>query len=336
MRIPEKMHYMTTPTKDEIDNMQLAVGPIPKPNSTEVLIRVMAAGVSRGDIGQRKGTYPPPPDASPILGLDVAGEIIDKGTAVTAFSIGDQVCALTNGGGYAEYCVVPATQCLPWPKGYDAIHAAALPENFFTVWANVFQQGHLGKNESLLVHGGSSGIGLTAIQLAHEFAGSVYATAGSSEKCLACLKFGAEAAINYREEDFEISIHNLTGGRGVDMVLDMVGAPYFARNVNCLTTNGRLIEIATLQGAIVENFDLKQLIARRLIITGSTLRPRSAAEKGVIAASLKEKVWPVLDQGRCKPVIYKVFPLADVNEAHQLMESSQHIGKIILLNNNSH
>jgi NADPH2:quinone reductase len=210
------------------------------------------------------------------------------------------------------------------------MHAAALPENFFTVWANVFLQGHLGKNESLLVHGGSSGIGLTAIQLAHEFAGSVYATAGSQEKCLACVKWGATAAINYREEDFESRIGNLTAGNGVDVILDMVGAPYFAGNMNCLATKGRLIEIATLQGAMVEGFDIRQMMAKRLTITGSTLRPRSAHEKGAIAASLLEKVWPILDQGRCKPVIYKALPLAEANEAHQLLESSQHIGKVIL------
>ncbi len=336
MRIPATMHYINIPAKGEPDIMRVTVGPVPEPKATEVLIRVMAAGVSRGDVAQRKGAYPPPPDASSILGLDVAGEIIAKGDAVTAFNIGDQVCALTNGGGYAEYCVTPATQCLPWPKGYDAIHAAALPENFFTVWTNVFLQGHLGKNESLLVHGGSSGIGLTAIQLAHEFAGVVYATAGSQEKCVACLKFGADAAINYREENFESRIHDLTAGRGVDMVLDMVGASYFASNVSCLATKGRLIQIATLQGAIVEHFDLKQLMAKRLVITGSTLRPRSIDEKGAIAMALLEKVWPVLDLGRCKPVIYKVFPLAEANEAHKLIESSQHIGKIILQNTDSH
>lgn len=336
MKTPITMNYIKTPAKGEPDIMQLIIAPVPEPKATEVLIRVMAAGVSRGDVAQRKGDYPPPPDASPILGLDVAGEIIAKGDAVTAFNVGDKVCALTNGGGYAEYCVAPATQCLPWPKGYDAVHAAALPENFFTVWANVFLQGQLGKNESLLVHGGSSGIGLTAIQLAHEFAGVVYATAGSQEKCESCLKFGAEAAINYRKEDFESRIRDLTAGRGVDMVLDMVGAPYFASNVNCLATKGRLIEIATLQGAIVEHFDLKQLMAKRLVIAGSTLRPRSPEEKGVIAASLLEKVWPVLDQGRCRPVIHKVFSLSEANEAHKLMESSQHIGKIILQNPSIH
>ncbi len=332
MKIPTTMHYIQPPAKGEADIMKLAVGPVPKPNSAEVLIRVMAAGVSRSDLSQRKGLYPPPPDASPILGLDVSGEIIAKGAAVTRFNIGDQVCALTNGGGYAEYCVAPATQCLPWPTGYDAIHAAALPENFFTVWTNVFLQGRLTKNESLLVHGGSGGIGLTAIQLAHEFAASVYTTAGDHEKCLACLKFGADAAINYRETDFETSIRDLTKDRGVDVILDMIGAAYFAKNVNCLATNGRLIEISTLQGAIVERFDLRQLMAKRLTITGSTLRPRSTTEKGVIAASLQERVWPVLNQGRCKPAIFKALPLAEANEAHQLLENSQHIGKIVLLN----
>lgn len=324
------MRYIQIPVSGEPDVMRVVEGQVPKPNATEVLIRVAAAGVSRGDVAQRQGKYPPPPDASPTLGLDVSGEIVGKGSAVAAFNIGDRVCALTNGGGYAEYCTAPATQCLPWPKGYDAIRAAALPENLFTVWANVFQQGGLGRNESLLVHGGSSGIGVVAIQLAHEFAGCVYATAGSQEKCLSCVAFGANAAINYREEDFESSIRTLTHGKGVDMILDMIGGPYFSRNINCLAANGRLIEIGTLQGTIVERFDLKQLIAKRLIVTGSTLRPRSTQEKGAIAAALKEKVWPVLEQGRCEPVIYKVFPLSEVNEAHRLMESSQHIGKIIL------
>ena len=329
-KIPLTMHYIEVIENGESNVMQIAKGPLPKLNSTDVLIRVAAAGVSRGDVQQRQGQYPPPPDASPILGLDVSGEIVAKGSNVSAFNIGDRVCALTNGGGYAEYCAVPATQCLPWPKDYDAIQASALPENLFTVWANVFQLGRLGKNESLLVHGGTSGIGVVAIQIAHEFAKTVYTTAGSQEKCLACIDFGADAAINYREENFENKIFNLTNGRGVDVILDMVGAPYFAGNIKCLAINGRLIEIGTLQGSVIERFDLKQLIAKRLIVTGSTLRPKSPQEKQAIALSLRENVWPMLDQGRCQPVIHKIFPFNEVNEAHRLMESSQHIGKIII------
>ena len=330
MKIPLTMHYVQVIDSGESNVMRITKGPIPKLNPAEVLIRVAAAGVSRGDVQQRKGKYPPPPGASTILGLDVSGEIVAKGSEVTSFNIGDLVCALTNGGGYAEYCAVPVTQCLPWPKNYDAIQAAALPENLFTVWANIFQLGHLGENESLLVHGGSSGIGVAAIQLAHEFAKTVYTTAGSQEKCLACISFGADIAINYREENFENRILTLTNGRGVDVILDMVGAPYFSRNINCLAVNGRLIEIGTIQGSVIERFDLKQLMAKRLIVTGSTLRPRSSQEKHAIASALLEKVWPILDQGHCKPVIDKIFPFTEVNEAHQLMESSQHIGKIII------
>lgn len=330
MRIPEIMHCIETPVAGDPDIMQLVTDSVPKPKNDEVLVRVMAAGVNRPDIFQRKGLYPPPPGANPVLGLEMAGEVVAKGNDVCNFNDGDYVCGLTNGGAYAEYCTIPASQCLPWPKGYDAIHAAAIPENYFTVWANVFLQGRLGKGESLLVHGGSSGIGITAIQLAHEFAGRVYATAGNEEKCDACCKLGADNCINYKEEDFEKCIFKLTDGRGVDMVLDMVGAAYFARNLNCLAMDGRLVEISTQEGAIVEHFDLGQVMKKRLSITGSTMRPRSSKEKGAIAASLQQIVWPALEQGRCKPAIYKVFPLAEANEAHQLMESSQHIGKIIL------
>lgn len=323
------MHYIES--KNDPQNMSLATTPIPTLTSGDVLIRVEAAGVSRADIAQRKGKYNPPPGASPILGLDIAGDVVAKDDSVTTFKIGDKVCALTNGGGYAEYCAVPATQCLPWPKNYDAIHAAALPENFFTVWANLFQQDQLKKNESLLVHGGTSGIGLTAIQLAKEFAGKIYATAGSTEKCQACLAHGADFAIHYREENFETVIHHITKEKGVDVILDMVGAAYFEKNIHCLAINGRLIEIGLLQGSKVERFDLAILLAKRLTIMGSTLRARTTKEKAIIAESLYKTVWPVLNQGRCKPVIDKIFPLKKVTEAHRLMESSQHIGKIILV-----
>ncbi len=330
MKIPANMYEITTSSENLSPAMRLTQAPVPTLNSGEVLIRVMAAGVNRPDIVQRQGKYPPPPGASPVLGLEVAGEVVAKDPRAENYQIGDYVCALTNGGGYAEYCAVATGQCLPWPGNYDAIHAAALPENYFTVWANVFLQGRLQKGESLLVHGGSSGIGITAIQLAREFAGLVYTTAGNWEKCQACLKLGATAAINYKEENFAERINTLTDGAGVNMVLDMVGANYFNRNLDCLAMDGRLIEIATQQGAIVAEFDLRQMMKKRLQITGSMLRPRSSREKAAIAADLYAQVWPVLSQGRCKPVIFQVFSLEQVNEAHQLMETSQHIGKIML------
>ncbi len=246
------------------------------------------------------------------------------------FATGDRVCALANGGGYAEYCAVPATQCLPWPDGYDAVRAAALPETYFTVWANVFGLGRLQPGESLLVHGGTGGIGVTAIQLAHAFGSRVYATAGSQEKCDACLRFGANAAINYRESDFAAAIKEFTAGKGVNVVLDMVGGSYIARNLRCLATDGRLVLIAFLGGSKAEALDLTPIMVRRLTVTGSTMRPRTAAQKAAIADALREKVWPVLAAGRCGPVIHHMFPLGQAAEAHRLMESSAHIGKIML------
>jgi NADPH2:quinone reductase len=280
-------------------------------------------------VAQRAGSYPPPPGASPVLGLEASGEVVELGRDVTACSVGDRVCALANGGAYAEYVVAPAAQTLPWPKGYDALRAAALPETYFTVWANVFQLGRLRRGESLLVHGGTSGIGVTAIQLAREFAGKVYATAGSAEKCAACEKLGATRAINYRSEDFEAIVKEATGGKGVDLVLDMVGAAYFAKNLRSLAMDGRLVEIAALQGSKVE-FDIFGIMRRRISITGSMLRPRSSAEKAAIAEDLRKTVWPVLDAGRCGPVIDRVMPLEQAAAAHAVMESSAHIGKIML------
>jgi NADPH:quinone reductase len=330
MPIPQTMPYIQANGAGGPEVLELATGPIPVPRPDEVLIRVQAAGVNRPDVSQRQGSYPPPPGASPILGLEVAGEIVATGEQVTTLSVGDRVCALTNGGGYAAYCVAPAPQCLPWPTGYDAIRAAALPETSFTVWANLFQIGRLAKGETALVHGGTSGIGVTAIQLAHEFGARVFATAGSDEKCAACLKFGAEAAINYRTQDFAAEVKTLTGGRGVNVVLDMVGGPYIARNIRSLGMDGRLVLIAFLQGSKVEDFDFVPVLVRRLTIAGSTMRPRTTAQKGAIAAELREKVWPVLDAGRCSPVIHATFPLAQAAEAHRLMESSTHIGKIML------
>ncbi len=310
--------------------LQPAIGPLPVPRADEVLIRVLAAGVNRPDVQQRLGLYPPPQGASPVLGLEVAGEVVATGAAVAQYRVGDRVCALTNGGGYAEYCTAPAAQALPWPRGFDALRAAALPETYFTVWANLFMLGRLVAGESLLVHGGTSGIGVTALQLAKAFGATVYATAGSDEKVAACLKLGADAAINYRTQDFLVEIQRLTGKRGVDVVLDMVGASYFPRNLRCLALDGRLVIIAFLGGSKVETLDLMPIMTKRLTVTGSTMRPRSTAQKGAIAEALRAQVWPLLDEGRCLPVIHQVFPLAEAAVAHALMESSAHIGKIML------
>ena len=330
MPIPQTMTYVHANGAGDPDVLSLGIGPVPTPRPDEVLIRVQAAGVNRPDVAQRQGSYPPPPGASPILGLEVAGEVVAIGEQVTTLSVGDHVCALTNGGGYAEYCTAPASQCLPWPNGYDAIRAGALPETFFTVWANLFQIGRLTKGETALVHGGTSGIGVTAIQLAREFGARIFATAGSEDKCAACLKLGADAAINYRTKDFAAEVKTLTEGRGVNAILDMVGAPYMARNVRSLAMDGRLVMIAFLEGSKAPEFDFLPVMVKRLTITGSTMRPRTTAQKAAIAADLRAKVWPALDAGRCAPVIHATFPLAQAAEAHRLMESSQHIGKIML------
>ncbi|HEX3576526.1 MAG TPA: NAD(P)H-quinone oxidoreductase [Rhodopila sp.] len=330
MSLPQTMTYVETNGAGGPEVLRLATGPVPAPKPDEVLIRVQAAGVNRPDVAQRQGSYPPPPGASPILGLEVAGEVVAIGDQVSTLAVGDHVCALTNGGGYAEYCTAPAPQCLPWPNGYDAIHAAALPETSFTVWANLFQMGGLAKGQTALVHGGSGGIGVTAIQFAHEFGARIFTTVGSDQKAAACLKLGADAAINYRTQDFVAEVKALTEGRGVNVILDMVGGPYMARNVRSLGMDGRLVIIAFLQGSKVQDFDFVPVLVRRLTITGSTMRPRTTAQKGAIATDLRTKVWPVLDAGRCRPVIHATFPLAQAAEAHRLMESSQHIGKIML------
>ncbi len=302
--------------------------PVPQPG--EVLIQVAAAGVNRPDIQQRKGLYPPPPDASPVLGLEVAGVVVETGEGVMDLHAGDRVCALVNGGGYAEYCRAPQGQCLPWPAGYDAVRAAAVPETFFTVWANLFDIGRLAAGETVLIHGGSSGIGTTAIQLARALGARVFATAGSAEKCAACETLGAEAAINYRTEDFVARVRALTDKRGVDVVLDMVGGPYLSRNIAALAKDGRLVVVAVQGGGKDPDFDLRHVMVKRLTITGSTMRPRTAEEKAAIGASLLARVWPLLEAGTCAPVIHGVFPLDQVADAHRLMESSAHIGKIVL------
>jgi NADPH:quinone reductase len=302
----------------------------PTPGSGEVLIRVAAAGVNRPDIFQRLGKYPPPPGVSDIPGLEVSGTIEAVGVGVSTFRVGEAVCALVAGGGYAEYCVAPAPQCLPVPRGLDLVAAAAIPETFFTVWTNVFERGRLKPGESILIHGGSSGIGTTAIQLAHALESRAFATAGSAEKCAACERLGALRCLNYREGDFVAAVRDLTAGLGVDVVLDMVGGDYFARNIDALAVEGRLIEIATLHGVKAE-LNIQTIMQRRLTISGSTLRARPIADKGAIAAAVRQHVWPLLESGRVRPIIHSTFPLRDAAGAHRLMESSAHIGKIVLV-----
>lgn len=330
MSLPTEMTFIDLPTHGEPEAMVLAKGPLPELQPGHLLVRVEAAGINRPDVLQRKGNYPAPPGASPILGLEVAGEVVAIGNGAEGFSLGDKVTALANGGGYAEYCVVPATQALRWPKGYDAARAAALPETFFTVWANVFQMADLVEGESILIHGGSSGIGTTAIQLAGAFGAQVYATAGSAAKCEACTSLGAVRAINYREEDFKEVILQETAGRGVDVILDMIGASYFGRNLECLAPDGRLSIIAFLGGAKVENASLVPILSKRLRVMGSALRPRTAIEKEAIRDDLEDNVWPLLDEGTVAPVMSAVLPFANVADAHRLMEESGHIGKIVL------
>jgi len=330
MALAEQMTFIIMDAPGGPAVLKPAVGPLPAPKADEILIRVQAAGVNRPDVAQRTGNYPPPPGASPVIGLEVAGEVASVGAEATGWSVGDKVCALTNGGGYAEYCVAPAAQCLPWPAGYDAIRAGALPETFFTVWANLFQAGRLAAGETALIHGGSSGIGTTAIQLAKALGATVFVTVGSDEKAAACVKLGADAAINYRTQDFQAEVKTLTGGRGVDVILDMVGAPYAEKNIRSLAMDGRLVFIAFLEGSRTEKLDLLSIMTRRLTLTGSTMRPRTTAQKAAIADDLRAKVWPMLNAGKCGPVIHQVFPLADAAAAHALMESSAHVGKIML------
>jgi NADPH2:quinone reductase len=318
---------ITQPGKPEV--LQPCERPLPVLKPGEVLIRVIAAGVNRPDVFQRLGQYPVPPGASDLPGLEVAGEIVDGELGDSGFKKGDLVCALVQGGGYAEYCAAPLEQCLPVPPGLSPLEAASLPETFFTVWSNVFQRAALQPGETLLVQGGSSGIGVTAIQLAKALDHRVFATAGSADKCRACEALGAERAINYKEEDFAAVVKEATGGKGVDVVLDMVGGDYVGREISCLADDGRIVVIALLGGARA-NVDLGQVLRRRLSITGSTLRPRPVAFKAAIARELRERVWPLFADGRIKPVIYKTFPLAQAAEAHALMESSAHVGKIML------
>jgi NADPH2:quinone reductase len=304
--------------------------PMPEPKPDEILVKVAAAGVNRPDVLQRIGRYPVPPGVSDIPGLEIAGEVTACGFAVRMWKPGDRVCALVAGGGYAEYCTVPEVQALPVPKGLSMVEAASLPETFFTVWSNVFERGALAPGESLLVQGGSSGIGVAAIQMAAAFGNRVFATAGSDEKCAACVRLGAERAFNYRTQDFAAEVKAATDGRGVDVILDMVGGDYVPRELRCLAEDGRLVFIAYLRGPKAE-LDIAEVMRRRLTLTGSTLRPRPVSFKGAIARSLREKVWPLLEAGRIRAVVHATFPLAQAREAHELMESSQHIGKIVLV-----
>ncbi|HEY8535403.1 MAG TPA: NAD(P)H-quinone oxidoreductase [Vicinamibacterales bacterium] len=303
--------------------------PVPEPGRGEVLIQVLAAGVNRPDLAQRQGRYPPPPGAPAIPGLEVAGRIVAVGPDVERVAVGDVVCALVAGGGYAEYCVAPAVQCLPVPDGLSPIEAAALPEACFTVWTNVFERGRLRSGESLLVHGGASGIGTTAIQIARARGAVVFATAGTGEKCEACRRLGAVRAINYRTEDFVQVVRELTDGRGVDVVLDMVGGSYVARNIEALAYEGRLVQIALLEGSRVE-LDIAPVMRRHLTITGSVLRPRSVAEKGRLAREVEREVWPLIARGEVRPVIHATWPLEQAAAAHAALEAGAHIGKIVL------
>jgi putative PIG3 family NAD(P)H quinone oxidoreductase len=309
--------------------MEIKEGEAPDPGKGEVLIRVHAAGVNRPDVMQRQGLYPPPPGASPILGLEVSGEVVATGNDVSAWSVSDRVCALTNGGGYAEYVAVPAGQCLPVPGGLPVEEAAALPETFFTVWTNVFDRARLKPGERFLVHGGGSGIGTTAIQLAKALGSKVFTTAGSAEKCAACQRLGADVAVNYTEQDYVKVLKEATDGQGVDVILDMVGGDYVARNLELAAMDGRIVSISFLKGSRVE-IDMMHILRKRLVITGSTLRPQSAEAKAGIAEKLRAQIWPLIESKKIKPLIAARFPLADAAESHKLMESSKHIGKIIL------
>jgi NADPH:quinone reductase len=309
--------------------LRVADLPRPAPRPNEIVVKVAAAGVNRPDVLQRMGHYPVPPDASPLPGLEIAGEVAELGAAVKLWQRGDKVCALVNGGGYAEYCAVPETQALPIPRGLSATEAASLPETCFTVWANVYDRGRLAPGETLLVQGGTSGIGVTAIQMAAATGNRVFATAGSDEKVAACVRLGAEKAFNYKTQDWVAEVRAATGGKGVDVILDMVGGDYVPRELKCLAEEGRLVFIAYLRGPRSE-LDIDAVMRKRLTVTGSTLRPRSTEFKGSLARHLREKIWPLIEAGRIRPQVYKTFPLAEAAEAHRLMESSQHIGKIVL------
>ena len=330
MAIPETMRVVEIIEPGPPEALRIGIRPVPAPGAGEVSIRVAAAGVNRADTMQRKGNYPPPPGASDILGLEVSGTVAAVGQGVSDLAVGDEVCALLTGGGYAEYCLAPAPQCLPIPAGVSLIDAAALPEAYATVWTNVIDRGRLEEDESLLVHGGSSGIGTVAIQLARLFGARVFATAGTPAKCAACVALGAERAIDYRAEDFVAVLHEATGGRGVDLVLDMVGGAYLERNLATLAIEGRLVIIALMEGARAE-LDLARLMSRRLTVTGATLRARSVEQKAEIMTALRARVWPRFASDELRPIVHATYSLADAAEAHRVMESSVHTGKLLLV-----
>ncbi len=310
------------------DVLRVVQRPVPEPATGEVLVRVVAAGVNRPDIMQRMGKYPPPPGVTDIPGLELAGQVVDA-RDVTTLAVGQNVCALVAGGAYAEYCAVPAEQCLPVPVGMTLAHAAAIPETYFTVWTNLFERGKLREGETVLVHGGTSGIGTTAIQLARAFGATAIATAGSDEKCKACRVLGAEIAINYKDTDFVEAVRSATNDRGVDVILDIVGGDYLPRNLECLRMDGRLIQIGLIGGSRA-SLDLRGVLQRRLTLTGSTLRPRSAAEKGAIARELERHVWPLLERGEVRPIVHGELPLEQAADAHRELESGRVIGKLVL------
>ena len=327
--IPQSMNYIQIEKHGDPEVLKLHSMPVPEPGPGEVRIKVAAAGVNRPDMMQRKGLYPPPPGATDVPGLEVSGTVVSLGQNVSEPPINTEVCALVTCGGYAEYCLAAASICLPVPEKISLVNAAGIPETFFTVWTNVFKRGRLKAGESLLVHGGSSGIGTTAIQLGKAFGATVYITAGTSDKCEFCNNLGADAAINYREQNFSEEINRLTEGKGVNVILDMVGGPYFPKNIRLLADEGRLVQIALMQGSKAE-VDFRSLLLKRVTLTGSTLRPRSVEEKTKIAQALQKNVWPLLESGAIRPIIHETFPLKQASEAHRLMESSAHIGKILL------
>lgn len=327
--MPDTMHYIDITDFGGPEGLQLSSGSMPRPGPGQVLIKVAAAGVNRPDVIQRTGNYPPPPGASPVPGLEIAGEVVETGEGVDRPAVGDLVCALVTGGGYAEYAVAEAPLCLPVPDGLSVIEAAALPETFFTVWSNVFDRARLQPGESFLVHGGSSGIGTTAIQLAAALGATVYTTAGSEEKCAACRELGATRAVNYRSEDFVEVLKRETADRGVDVILDMVMGDYMQKNISLAAVEGRIVIIAGLAGFSAE-VNFAPVMLKRLTITGSTLRPRDVAFKATVAAGLQQHVWPLIAAGRVRPVIHRILPLAEAAEAHRIMEASRHIGKILL------
>ncbi|WP_336485551.1 NAD(P)H-quinone oxidoreductase [Methylobacterium nigriterrae] len=329
--LPETMRQIRFDGAGGPEVMTVETAPLPQAGPGQVLIEVAAAGVNRPDVMQRKGSYPPPKGATDIPGLEVAGRIVALAEGVTGLNVGDEVCALTISGGYAEFAVAEAAQCLPRPKPLSLVEAAGLPETFFTVYSNVIQRGRLQPGEIFLVHGGSSGIGSTAIQIAKQHGAHVFATAGSDEKCRFCEDLGADAAINYREADFAEEVKRLTDGKGVDVILDMIGASYLPRNLAALAVEGRLVMIALMGGYKVDGLNITPIMLKRLTFTGATLRPRPKSEKAEIAEGLRRDVWPDLESGAIRPVIHATFPLEKAGEAHALMESSTHLGKILLV-----